>query len=397
LSERRGDKPVETTNSFTPLAKNNNKTIKSIIKKYGWIFLIIALFIMQRLIAGTPHLVERIHVNFFRETVVGVMNFWTSMVPFSLTEFVFIVGGMFFIVSVFFVYLFKPVKTRFNINKTLPIVGWGLAGMYLIFMITHGFNYSREPAANHFNFTTKTVALSDLVEMGEWLISETNTIRETRGENEYGHFMPETSLNRILDEAYKGYEQAGVKYDVLAGKRVPRVKPVALSRFWSYSRTTGMYFPFFSEVNINTHIPSHEILETVLHEMAHSKGYAREDEANFVAFIAGVYHPDLDYTYSVFLQNTKRVLIRVSQEDEFSYIKLEEQLSDKVRSDLEVSRNYWKNYRTIVGSATLALNNLFLKANSEKNGIKSYGGVVDLIANWHSSHQGKYYVSEKNR
>ena len=62
--------------SVEPLLTHANRlTLTKILKNYGWIFLIVVLFLLQRFAANTPTAVERFHISFFREQIVGVLNF----------------------------------------------------------------------------------------------------------------------------------------------------------------------------------------------------------------------------------------------------------------------------------------------------------------------------------
>lgn len=54
----------------------------------------------------------------------------------------------------------------------------------------------------------------------------------------------------------------------------------------SYADIAGMYFPFTVESNINTDGPFFTIPATMGHEMAHQCGFMREDEANFIGYLA---------------------------------------------------------------------------------------------------------------
>jgi len=57
-------------------------------------------------------------------------------------------------------------------------------------------------------------------------------------------------------------------------------------------------FPFTGEANVNISMPHTSIPFTACHEMAHQIGFAREDEANFIAYIACKNHPSPDFQYS---------------------------------------------------------------------------------------------------
>ena len=99
----------------------------------------------------------------------------------------------------------------------------------------------------------------------------------------------ENGIDNALRTAYKGYEAISEVYPVLS--ITPRnAKGVIASHLWSYTWITGMYFPFYVEANVNTDAPQMSLPNTILHELAHTIGIAREDEANFAAFIAGIHH-----------------------------------------------------------------------------------------------------------
>ena len=67
-----------------------------------------------------------------------------------------------------------------------------------------------------------------------------------------------------------------------------RAKPFVGSRFLSYFQFTGFFFPFTGEANINVHSPAAFIPSTIAHELAHQRGVAAENEANFVAVLASL-------------------------------------------------------------------------------------------------------------
>src|SRR5207237_4159011 len=88
----------------------------------------------------------------------------------------------------------------------------------------------------------------------------------------------------------------------LRGLPVPRVggrpKEVVLSPLMSYLGIAGIFIPFTGEANVNATLPDCEIPFTACHELAHQRGYAREDEANYIAYRACRAHPDRDFRYS---------------------------------------------------------------------------------------------------
>lgn len=61
-------------------------------------------------------------------------------------------------------------------------------------------------------------------------------------------------------------------------------KPVANSWLMSRAQLTGQ-FTFTYEANINILAPDYTIPATICHELAHTRGFMREDEANFIAYL----------------------------------------------------------------------------------------------------------------
>jgi HAE1 family hydrophobic/amphiphilic exporter-1 len=65
--------------------------------------------------------------------------------------------------------------------------------------------------------------------------------------------------------------------------------------------------------------------------------------------------------------------------DPDSAIKLAEGYSEGVRIDLDEINAFWKHYEGPVEDAADRMNNTYLKANNQKDGVKSYGRMVDLL------------------
>ena len=87
-------------------------------------------------------------------------------------------------------------------------------------------------------------------------------------------------------ETVANMEALAERYPALARPLYSPPKPVLFSELMSYADIAGMYFPFTVESNINTDGPFFTIPATMGHEMAHQCGFMREDEANFIGYLA---------------------------------------------------------------------------------------------------------------
>jgi hypothetical protein len=109
--------------------------------------------------------------------------------------------------------------------------------------------------------------------------------------------------------SHMGVLRAGAitAYDSLGGRdrrfvyRNPSVKPSLFSWPGVFLGFAGYYNPFSSEAQVNTRNPLFTQPYTTCHEIAHQLGYAKENEANFVGFLAARNSPDPTFRYSVYL------------------------------------------------------------------------------------------------
>ena len=58
------------------------------------------------------------------------------------------------------------------------------------------------------------------------------------------------------------------------------------------------------------------------------------------------------------------------------------QLSQEAESDLQANREYWSKYDGAIAEVSNKINDTYLKANGQADGVKSYNRMVDLIVNW---------------
>ena len=124
-----------------------------------------------------------------------------------------------------------------------------------------------------------------------------------------------------------------------------RPKPVLLSRVMSHLNFTGVYSCLTGEANINVDAPQMGIPSTTMHEMAHQRGIAREDEANYVAYIACMAHPDIDFKYSGSSMALQYCMNALYAEDPDRYFNLIEYYSNEYRRDIESRSAYWQQFQ----------------------------------------------------
>lgn len=62
-----------------------------------------------------------------------------------------------------------------------------------------------------------------------------------------------------------------------------------------------------------------------------------------------------------------------------TYTKLESGLEQKVMEDLKENNQFWKRYEGQISELSNQVNDTYLKANKQTDGVESYDRMVDLL------------------
>ena len=155
-------------------------------------------------------------------------------------------------------------------------------------------------------------------------------------------------------------------------------KPLYFSRLMSFLGISGIYSPFTAEANFNAEQPLSSLPSSIAHERAHLLGFAREDEASFVAFFVAIRAADPFVRYSGYLAALEVVsALQYTEPERFREIM--DQLDDGPRRDLASQSAFWARYSGAVSQTAERINHIYLKTNRIRSGVQSYSEVVSLI------------------
>ena len=167
------------------------------------------------------------------------------------------------------------------------------------------------------------------------------------------------------------------------------VKSVVLSVGMSYLHITGVYTFFTGEANINVDFPDYTIPYTAAHELAHQRGIAREEEANFLAFLVCMSSDDPYIRYSGLVNLYEYVISALGRADSTMAARARAKLHDDVVKELRAYSEFYKKYQhSTAGAVSNAVNNSYLQSQGSV-GVKSYGMVVDLAVAYFTGGDGE--------
>jgi hypothetical protein len=156
-------------------------------------------------------------------------------------------------------------------------------------------------------------------------------------------------------------------------------KPFLFSEILSVLKLTGFYFPYTGEANVNDRMPIVEIPFTMLHELSHTVGFMREDEANFMAWLAGKESSYPIIRYSTFTSALHHCMNALYSADANRYFTVLGNYSIELMRDIRQKSEYWEVYDSPAAKIADKVNDAYLKANNQTDGVASYGRMVDLM------------------
>jgi hypothetical protein len=338
---------------------------------------------LYRLSFLVPGLVEDVYSRGFFKFVNQILSSVTGILPFSLGEFM--VYGFIVYVGVYLLYslialIFVPGRRIYNfLTRLLSLVAIA-ASLFTSFVVFWGFNYAREPLAKSMQLDVKPVSKEVLYEVSLSLVTKANLLREGLQQNKDGVFVSSYSRQQILDKVPEIYKDVAAKESLdFFGGNFGSPKPVLNSKAMSYAGLVGLYFPYTGESNVNTDIPVVTFLAGACHESAHQRGFAREDEANFIAYYVCRESGDKNFAYSGTILALLYAEEALDNTDPDLLRNVTAHYSAAVARDIDNYSRYWDSFKGPAEEAVEVMNNTYLKANMQHEGVKSYGRMVDLL------------------
>lgn len=327
------------------------------------------------IVKNFPGFVERYYSTGINKPVRQLLSLIFGIFPFSVAEFLFLT--LIAVLAFMVIIMIVRIKKGEFLSRLLSI-GVYLASLYIIFMLVWGFNYDRLSFDKIAGLKVEKSSRQELYNLCSSLIEKANNLRKNVKENDQGVMYIPGGYKDVFGRVQLGYNNASGMYPELGGK-YGKPKPVILSEQMCYTGITGIYMPYTGEPNVNIKVRDYMLPCTAAHEMAHQRGFAREDEANYIAYVTCSAHPDEDFQYSGVMLAVIHSMNAMADVDFDSYKELTKRYSDGVRADLKDDITFWAKYEGKIEKISDNVNNAYLKSNGQKDGVQSYGRMVDLL------------------
>ncbi len=344
---------------------------------------------------------------------VNTLGRFTSMFPFSVGEIMILAGLLWLFVLIFgglilFITKRKGSKERADeknnqirdrkVNLRKAYISFAkatpplLSIIFLVMTLNCFINYRTTPIIET-EGSGRVYTVSELAELRDYIVTTCNELSLQIPRDEEGNIIyvksgeTEDEINAFIEEnAKSALKNLGDRFPKLLGFYVTP-KPIFFSGFVSQQYMQGYFFPFSMEANYNNIMFDMNKPFTMCHELAHTKSYIMEDEANFLAYLACTESDNIIFEYSGYLgvlNYVNNAFYKNVTKDEYkSHVTISDQVWDDKIFLTEDAWNEVEESATIstetVKKAADTFVDTTLKVNGIDDGIASYNRVVELI------------------
>jgi hypothetical protein len=315
-----------------------------------------------------PILIEKYYIPFIFKPLSRSLSFIFSIFPFSVG-----LAFSYFVLPILLIYFWGRFWSKKKVlkNIVINILAW-FSALYFVFMMTWGLAYAKIPLADLQGLNTQNIQKKEVEALCNELITKANNSRQKLRSDQT---LSENN-NAILIKADQVFNQ---KFGLSKSYKY-NLKPVLGSGLMSYMHTSGMYFFLTGEANVNTNLLAFEVPSVACHELAHQQGFASENEASYLGFLACESTNDELFKYSAYEEAMWRSLRVLWRLDSISAKAIHKHISPSVLTDSEVSRKRWLKYQNPIDKYIIKpFYDFFLKSNGVEAGSGSYDMVVDLL------------------
>lgn len=354
-------------------------------RDWTWVILGVNALGIRYVASLNPEATDEIYSRKFFPVIRNVIDQTLGYLPFPSVYF-FIIAVL-IVLGIFIHRLRERYGWKRKLLYSLRALANGLGALIFFFLVLWGYNYQRTPIFQQLGLKTESLDLEKLkeevmitqrlVEQYRRLIT-TDTVAITE-------ILPYPELEKVVRvNMGENLDMLGLNF---TGR--PRTKLFPPPGFMRRMGILGIYFPFTGESYIDPTLHPLEQPFTVAHEMAHSYGVTNEGEANFIAWVicGNSNDPLLKYSAQLrLLMYQIRDYYRMDPEDYKVFI---QGLDLGVKKDILSIREASEAIQPISYELSRKSNDIFLKSQGVKAGVKSYQQLPMLAYAWRKRMNGE--------
>ncbi len=347
-----------------------------LMRQWSW-WLLIVLALLIRALAYFPTEVERYYTRGVYPVISTAQRLLLGWVPFSLGDLLYglLLLALIYQLGQLLMGLLRRKLTKTTLLVLLQRIFFLLLFGYVGFNLLWGLNYNRPSLAITLGLKIRQPTGLELDTLATDLMHKLDQSAAQVGPEDWDSLRRKKRLFSGAINSYETYPstQPALRY------LIPSVKPSLYSYPGNYLGFQGYYNPFTGEAQVNTTIPPFLEPFVTTHEIAHQLGYAREQEANFIAVLVCDRSIDPAFRYSMYLDLFLYTLGEIALKDTARARLYKERAPRQAQDDIAAYRTFLREHRNPLERAVMWLYGEFLRANNQPNGKYTYNEVVSWV------------------
>lgn len=269
--------------------------------------------------------------------------------------------------------------------KIIRWLGWAVAAIVAVVLLhtgIYGLNQYAGPIEDDLRLHMKDYTQTDLENATVFYRDMAMELADkvTRDENGSPVLGEFEELAAITGDGYRRLSRER-SFSIYGGDYTP-VKKLGWAGIYSAMGKTGVTVALTGEAAVNPNIPDQGIPFAMAHEMAHRLCIAREDDANFSAFLACAENESIAYQYSGYFMAYRFCIEALSSVDMEAAEELSAAVTGNLAADIDEYGKYFTENRDekmtmLVSSVT----DTYEEATADET--VRYSSVCDYLVNWH--------------
>lgn len=345
-----------------------------------YLLVLLSVAILIKLFSLNEGWVEKYYTFGFYPVISQTLRTLFGWIPFSVGDLLYVAAFIWLVLKTW--KLLKLIKRR----KATEHLSWMLFRKYLklslvvyiVFNMNWGLNYYRPGIEKQLALKLDPYSVQDLFDLTLALQSRLNSYAEkidSVQRLEYDQNKP------VFIKAGEAYRNARLQYAFLQYE-VPSIKPSLFTPVGHWFGFTGYYNPFSAEAQLKTSIPVFLKPFVVTHEIAHQLGYAKENEASFVAYLTCKASPDVNFIYSVYFEMYRDAIFectKTGKENRELIEAIRKNLHPRVKQDIRDLQRYFLKNKNFIEPFMTGAYDQYLKLNNQPKGKATYNEVIAYL------------------
>jgi len=317
--------------------------------------------------------------------VINALADWSGAMSFCLWQ-----VAIIFMVLLGLVSIILMVVLRWN---PIQWLGWVLASVSLVVMLNtglYGLNMYASPLTDDVRLTITDYTVTELSEATIYFRDKANELakqisRDEKGNPDFGTF------EELAAQAGKGFEYLTYEkaISVFSGSTAP-VKKLSFQLGYTLRRDSGVTVPLTGEACVNPDVPTALLPFAMCKEICHRMSIYTEPDAQFGAFLAGIYNESTAFQYSAYLTAYRQcydaLLSAPTSTAQACAKEADSGVNAQLRADLDDYTDFYGKTNTARAS------NARISEPQETDGEETqaplityseYETVADLLVSWH--------------